>query len=104
MAHRPGRMIAIIEPMAMLTSDLLRTQAYVDGRWTDADSGETFAVLNPATGETVAAVPRLGAAETRRAIEAAERALPEWRTKTAKERARILRRLSDLMLERDDEL
>ncbi len=88
----------------MLTSDLLRTQAYVDGRWTDADSGETFAVLNPATGETVAAVPRLGAAETRRAIEAAERALPEWRTKTAKERARILRRLSDLMLERDDEL
>ena len=83
---------------------LLRDQAYVDGKWIDADSGETFPVLNPATGETVAEVPRLGAVETRRAIEAAERAFPAWRAKTAKERARILRRFSDLMLEHIDDL
>ena len=88
----------------MLATDLLRTRAYVDGRWTEADSGETFPVVNPATGETVAEVPRLGAAETRRAVEAAHRALPAWRARTAKERARVLRRLADLMLEREDEL
>jgi succinate-semialdehyde dehydrogenase / glutarate-semialdehyde dehydrogenase len=85
-------------------ADLLHQQAYVDGRWIDADSGETFAVVNPSTGETIADVPRLGAAETRLAIEAADRALPAWRAKTAKERARILRRLADLMLERADDL
>jgi succinate-semialdehyde dehydrogenase / glutarate-semialdehyde dehydrogenase len=83
---------------------LLRTQAYVDGKWIDADSGETFPVLNPATGETVGEVPRLGAAETRRAIEAAERAFPVWRGKTAKERARILRRFADLVMERVEDL
>jgi succinate-semialdehyde dehydrogenase / glutarate-semialdehyde dehydrogenase len=84
--------------------ELLRSQAYVDGKWVDADSGETFPVLNPATGEAVAEIPRMGAAETRRAVEAAERAFPAWRAKTAKERARILRRFADLMLERVDDL
>jgi succinate-semialdehyde dehydrogenase / glutarate-semialdehyde dehydrogenase len=83
---------------------LLRTQAYVDGRWTDADSGETFPVIDPATGETVAEVPRLGAAETRRAIEAAERVFPAWRAQPAKARARALRRLADLMLDRLEDL
>ena len=91
--------------MTAVETDLLRTQAYVDGRWIDADSGDTFPVINPATGETIAEVPRMGAAETRRAIEAAQRALPAWKaTGTAKERARILRRLADLMVEREDEL
>jgi succinate-semialdehyde dehydrogenase / glutarate-semialdehyde dehydrogenase len=85
-------------------ADLLREQAYVDGRWIDADSGETFAVTSPATGEVIAQVPRLGAAETRRAIEAAERALPAWREQTAKDRARLLRRLADLMVERAGDL
>jgi len=84
--------------------DLLREQAFLDGRWVDADSGETFAVSDPATGETIAQVPRMGAAETQRAIGAAERALPAWRGKTAKERARVLRRLADLMGERLPEL
>jgi succinate-semialdehyde dehydrogenase / glutarate-semialdehyde dehydrogenase len=83
---------------------LLRRQAYVDGTWADADSGETFPVTNPATGEVLAEVPRMGAAETRRAIAAAERALLEWKHRTAKERARVLRRLADLMLEHEDEL
>jgi len=90
--------------MTVVASDLLRRQAYIDGKWVDAGSGATFPVFNPATGEKVAEVPRMGAAETRRAIEAAERALPAWQALTAKERARILRRLADLMLERDDEL
>jgi len=66
--------------------------------------GETFAVTDPATGEKLADVPRMGAEETRGAIEAAARALPEWRARTAKQRAAILRRLADLMLERMDEL
>ena len=85
-------------------TDLLRSQAYVAGRWVDADSGETFPVVDPATGAVVAEVPRLGAAETRRAIEAAHRALPAWKGLTAKARAAILRRLADLMDERAEEL
>jgi succinate-semialdehyde dehydrogenase/glutarate-semialdehyde dehydrogenase len=90
--------------MTALETDLLRTQAYVDGAWVDADSGERFPVIDPATGETIAEVPRMGASETRRAIEAAQRALPAWKAKTAKERARVLKRLAELMDERKDEL
>src|SRR2546429_7018367 len=70
----------------------------------ESDSGETFPVENPATGETVAEVPRMGAAETGRAIVRAEQALPAWRAMLAKDRARILRRWSDLMLDHEDEL
>ena len=67
-------------------------------------SAETFAVTNPATGEVLERVPRHGVEETRAAIAAAERAYPAWRARTAKERASVLRRLSDLMLERQEEL
>src|SRR4051794_32709639 len=70
----------------------------------ESDSGETFPVDNPATGETIAELPRMGAAETRRAIERAAAALPKWRSLLAKDRARILGRWADLMLEREDEL
>ncbi len=91
-------------PPAVRFGDLLREHAYVDGAWIDADSGATFPVVNPATGERIAAVPRLGATETRRAIEAAQQALPGWRGLAAKERSRILRRLADLMLERKEDL
>ena len=90
--------------MTALETDLLRDQAYVDGSWVDADSGATFPVLDPATGIAIAEVPRMGAVETRRAIEAAQRALPEWKHRAAKDRARILRRLSDLMLDHADDL
>ncbi len=90
--------------MAAVENDLLHRRAYLDGRWVVADSGETFPVLNPATGETVAEVPRLGAAETRRAIDAAQQALPAWKHAPAKERARVLRRLADLMSERANDL
>jgi succinate-semialdehyde dehydrogenase/glutarate-semialdehyde dehydrogenase len=90
--------------MTAVASDLLLTRAYIDGAWADADSGATFPVVNPATGETIAQVPRMGAAETRRAIAAAQRALPAWRSRLAKDRARIMRRWADLMMERAEEL
>jgi succinate-semialdehyde dehydrogenase/glutarate-semialdehyde dehydrogenase len=70
----------------------------------ESDSGETFAVVDPATGETIADVPRMGTAETRRAIERAEAALPAWRSLVAKDRARILRRWADLMVDHEEEL
>jgi succinate-semialdehyde dehydrogenase / glutarate-semialdehyde dehydrogenase len=84
--------------------DLLRMQCLIDGRWLDADSGGTRAVLNPATAAALGTIPDMGAAETRRAIEAASAALPAWAAKTAKERARILRRLHDLMMEHQEDL
>lgn len=83
---------------------LLRQQAYIDGQWCDADDGAAVAVANPATGERLGSVPHMGAAETRRAIDAAAAAWPAWRRKTAKERAAILRRWSDLMLANADDL
>lgn len=83
---------------------LLRQQAYLNGVWTDADSGQTLAVTNPATGVSIGTVPVMGAAETRRAIEAANAAWPAWRGRTAAERARILRKWNDLILENTDDL
>ena len=90
--------------MKIVDTGLLHTQAYVDGRWLDADSGETFEVFNPATGEVLAEVAKCGTAETRRAIEAAESAQVSWRKKSAKERAVILRRWFDLMMEAQEDL
>jgi succinate-semialdehyde dehydrogenase/glutarate-semialdehyde dehydrogenase len=83
---------------------LLRQQAYLNGAWTDADGGATLPVTNPATGEQIGTVPVMDAAETRRAIEAANAAWPAWRKKTAAERARILRKWNDLILENTDDL
>ena len=83
---------------------LLRHQAYLNGAWADADGGQTINVSNPATGEHIGTVPLMGAAETRRAIEAANAAWPAWRKKTAKERAAVLRRWHDLILENADDL
>ena len=90
--------------MQISDQGLFMTQAYIDGKWADADSGETLPVLNPANGETVAEVAKCGTAETRRAIEAAERAQIEWRQKTAKERGAILRKWFDLMQEHQEDL
>jgi succinate-semialdehyde dehydrogenase/glutarate-semialdehyde dehydrogenase len=83
---------------------LLRQQAFVGGAWCDADDGQTIAVTNPANGDTVASVPHMGAAETKRAIDAANAAWPAWRKLPAKERAAILRKWNDLMLENADDL
>jgi len=90
--------------MQVSDQGLVRTQAFVDGQWIDADSGETLAVSNPATGETIAEIARCGTAETRRAIEAASRALVSWRQKTVKERAAILRKWFDLVMENQEDL
>jgi len=90
--------------MQLKNKGLFRQQCYVDGVWADADSGETITVSNPANGEAVGTVPRMGADETRRAIEAAEAAFPAWRAKTAKERSDILRRWFELMMEHQDDL
>ena len=83
---------------------LMRTQAYVGGRWIDADSGARAAVRNPATGATLGTVPELGGAETRRAIEAAHAAFPAWAAKTAGERAALLERWYALLMEQQDDL
>ncbi len=90
--------------MQLRDEKLFRQQCYVDGKWVDALNRGTIPVTNPATGETLGAVPRMGAEETRQAIEAADRALPAWRAKTAKERAQILRKWFDLMMANQDDL
>jgi succinate-semialdehyde dehydrogenase/glutarate-semialdehyde dehydrogenase len=90
--------------MQLADASLFRQQCYVDGAWIDADDGTTLAVTNPADQSHLGSVPKLGAQEARRAIEAASSALPQWRARTAKERATLLRRLHDLMLEHADDL
>ncbi|SDL76887.1 succinate-semialdehyde dehydrogenase / glutarate-semialdehyde dehydrogenase [Modicisalibacter muralis] len=83
---------------------LFRPFAYIDGSWVAADSGEQIEVDNPATGEIIGSMPRLGRVETERAIAAAEAAFPAWRALTAQERADILMKWHDLMHEHQDEL
>ena len=83
---------------------LFRQQCYIDGAWVDADSGETQNVTNPATGKILGAVPKMGATETRRAIEAADAAWRAWRKLLAKERAAILRNWFNLLLENQQDL
>jgi succinate-semialdehyde dehydrogenase/glutarate-semialdehyde dehydrogenase len=95
-----------IEENAMKLQDakLFRQQCYIDGAWVDADDRSTIAVENPANGERLGNVPNMGAVETRRAIAAAEQALPAWRAKTAKERAVVLRKWFDLMMANQEDL
>ncbi|MDS4072368.1 MAG: NAD-dependent succinate-semialdehyde dehydrogenase [Defluviicoccus sp.] len=83
---------------------LMRDQAAIDGQWIAADNGATFAVSNPADGSVIAQVSDLGQAETARAIEAANRAFPAWRSRTAKERSRILRRWFELITAHQEDL
>jgi succinate-semialdehyde dehydrogenase/glutarate-semialdehyde dehydrogenase len=83
---------------------LVKQLAYIDGAWHTADSGRTFAVTNPATGEHLADMPDMGVAETRRAIEAANAAFKTWRAKTAKERAGLLRKWFDLIMANQEDL
>lgn len=83
---------------------LLRQQCYIDGQWVDADSGKTIDVNDPGKGTVLGTVPNMGAEETRRAIDAAEAALPAWRARTAGERARIMRKFFDLMMANQDAL
>jgi len=90
--------------MKLSDSKLFRQQCYVNGQWADADSGETIDVTNPVDGSVIGTIPKMGAAETRRAIEAAEVAQKEWRKLTGKERAKILRTWHDLMMANQEDL
>ena len=83
---------------------LFREACYINGKWVGADSNQTIDVSNPASGELLGTIPKMGADETRRAIEAANAAYPAWRAKTAKERATILRKWFDLMMENQEDL
>lgn len=90
--------------MELQDPTLLRTQAYVGGEWIDADSGATFDVTDPATGEVVASVADLGVDETRRAVDLAEVAQKAWAARTAKDRGAVLRRWYELFLEHKEDL
>ena len=90
--------------MPINDTELVREQCYINGEWVSAETGEAMEVLNKATGEVLGTVPKMGGLETRRAIEAANAALPAWRAKTAKERATILRNWYELMLENQQDL
>jgi succinate-semialdehyde dehydrogenase / glutarate-semialdehyde dehydrogenase len=90
--------------MQLKDQKLFRQQAYIDGQWIEADSRKSFAVNNPADDSTLGSVPDCGAAETRRAIAAAGRALIDWRARTGKERAAILRKWADLMMANQEDL
>ncbi len=83
---------------------LFRQANFIDGTWVEATAGNEIKVDDPSTGEVIGCVPKMGAAQTRQAIEAAARAFPEWRSRTAKERAVIIRRWFDLMVANQDDL
>src|SRR5215510_7841507 len=85
-------------------NSLIREQAYIDGEWRGANSGARFAVRNPATHEVITEVADLDESDVRAAIEAAERAFPAWRAKTAKERAATLRKWYELMMASQEDL
>jgi len=91
-------------PLPLKDPSLFRQANYIGGKWIEADSGKTVPVKNPATGEVIGEVPAMGAAETRRAIDAAYAAQPAWRRLTAKERAAVLRKLFNLMMENQEDL
>jgi succinate-semialdehyde dehydrogenase/glutarate-semialdehyde dehydrogenase len=90
--------------MQLNESTLFRQQAFIQGKWCDAESKKTIEVTNPANAQLLGTVPKMGANETRAAIEAANQALPAWRALTAKERATLLRRWFDLMMANQDDL
>lgn len=90
--------------MQLKDPSLLKTQCYIDGQWCDADSGETIEVYNPATGELIAEVPKMGRAEADRAVAAASAALKSWKSKSAKERSQIMRRWYDLLIQHQEDL
>ncbi len=90
--------------MLQKTSHFMRQANLIDGEWVQADSGKTIDVTNPATGQKIGTVPKSGAAETRRAIEAAERAFQTWRKTSALERSKLLRKLHDALMDNQDSL
>ncbi len=90
--------------LKIIDQDLLKTKAFIDGKWVDSDDRSTFPVINPATGEVICEVVSCGKNETRRAIEAAEKARPSWQKIPIKEKANILRKWFELMVEAQEDL
>jgi succinate-semialdehyde dehydrogenase/glutarate-semialdehyde dehydrogenase len=90
--------------LSLADAGLLREHCHIDGQWIDADDGRTIEVRDPASGELLARVPDAGAAETRRAIEAAQTALADWRDRTAEDRGRLLRRWFELLMQHQEDL
>ncbi|MGX5700365.1 NAD-dependent succinate-semialdehyde dehydrogenase [Acinetobacter kookii] len=90
--------------MQLKNPDLLKQQVFIDGLWMDAADGKSFAVTNPATGETIAHVPSVPTAQVERAVQAAEAALNAWKNMTAKERSVLLRKWFDLMVANQEDL
>lgn len=91
-------------PLGLRDSKLFHQQCYVNGQWVDADDGGTIDVTNPADNAVLGTVPNFGAAETRKAIEAADAAWPAWRKMLAKDRANLLRNWFNLMMEHQEDL
>jgi len=90
--------------MKLKNPSLLRQKCYINGEWCDADNGDKFAVTNPATLAEIGTVPMMGARETKRAINAGNAAFSDWRDRTAKERANIIRKWYDLIVENHEDL
>ena len=90
--------------LKLSNASLLRTQLYINGEWVDADSGDTMEVFNPATKAPITRIPNAGSAETRRAIEAADRAMQGWRSLVAKERSAVLKRWYQLIMDNQEDL
>src|SRR5262245_47439303 len=98
-------MLDKVKPAVQLKDmSLFRQQCYINGEWVDADDKSTLSIYNPADGVLVGTVPKMGATETRRAIETAHEAFKLWRAKTAKERAALLRKWFDLMIANTEDL
>ena len=99
MRARDDSRLAGTTPLKLEDPSLLRQQCYVNGAWLDASGGATLPVENPATGAPLGTVPAFGASDTEKAVAAAHAAFPAWAAKTAKERAVLLRRWNDLILQ-----
>src|SRR3546814_3867129 len=91
-------------PIHLNDLSLFKTQSYIDGKWTRADDGGTFAVDNPVDGSTIAQVDNLGQPQAQAAIDAADKALPAWRARTGKDRAKLIRAWFDLILANTEDL
>lgn len=104
MSTHAAKKIDLVSVVQLKDPKLFHQQVYIEGQWVDADGGKTIDVINPATGDVIGSVPNVGGAETRRAIEAANKAWPAWREMLAADRAKILKKWADLQTEHLDDL
>lgn len=102
--RRTAMSAGVSAPPTLNDRSLFKQQAYVNGQWIDAKSGETFAVQNPATGKDIGTMPEMNKEDTQAAIDAAAKAFPSFRKTTGRERARMLRKWYQLMMDNADDL